>query len=218
MSRRNQWLGLLGLLAVWAGLLVWQVLTPEEPRRAPLTYVSGQGGHAQTIRGKPLGLKINLDLLAAHQRQAEKPLVAPKNIFVPLKEERTRMAGSAPATVAKASPPPASSPDKPPAGAETLGVPAPPPGPPPPPPGPTPEELAKQAGRQELAQFRYLGYLSRGGREEAFLSKGKDLHIVRAGETIEQRVLVKAVAPTGVTLQETVSQVEHTVQLTPDGK
>jgi hypothetical protein len=84
-----------------------------------------------------------------------------------------------------------------------------------PPPGPTPEELARQAGRQELSQYRYLGYLTRSGKDEAFLSKGKDLHIVKAGEVIDQRVLVKAIAPTGVTLQETASQVEHTVVLTP---
>src|SRR5207245_1980623 len=81
------------------------------------------------------------------------------------------------------------------------------------PPPPTPEELAAQAARQELAQFRYLGYLSRDGRQQAFLSKGKDLYIVRSDETIEQRVLVKTVTPTGVTLQEPRSQVERTVPL-----
>ena len=81
------------------------------------------------------------------------------------------------------------------------------------PPPPSPEELAAQAARQELAQFRYLGYLSRDGRQHAFLSKGKDLYIVRSDETIEQRVLVKAVTPTGVTLQEPRSQVERTVPL-----
>ena len=67
-------------------------------------------------------------------------------------------------------------------------------------------------------QYRYLGYLSRQGRNEAFLSKGKELHIVRAGETIEQRILVRAITPTGVSLQETRSQVEKTVLLAGEGK
>jgi hypothetical protein len=64
-----------------------------------------------------------------------------------------------------------------------------------------------------LAQFRYLGYLSRDGRQQAFLSKGKELYIVWSDETIEQRIRVKTVTPAGVTLQETRSQVERTVPL-----
>ena len=81
------------------------------------------------------------------------------------------------------------------------------------PPPPSPEELAAQAVRQELDQFRYLGYLSRDGRVQAFLSKGKELYIVRSDEMIEQRVLVKTVTPTGVTLQDPRSRVERTVPL-----
>lgn len=69
-----------------------------------------------------------------------------------------------------------------------------------------------------MTQFRYLGYLSRQGRQEAFLSKGKDLHIVKAGDTIEQRIHVKTVSPTGVALQETKTQVEKTVLLAGEGK
>src|SRR5207253_9889405 len=80
----------------------------------------------------------------------------------------------------------------------------------------TPEELAVQAGRQELAQFRYLGYLSRGGRDEAFLAKGNALHIAKTGETIDQRILVKAISPSGVMLQETPTKTEQLVFPTPD--
>jgi hypothetical protein len=83
---------------------------------------------------------------------------------------------------------------------------------------PTPEELAAQAAQQEMAQFRYLGYLSRDGRNEAFLSKGKELHIVQAGETVAQRILVKAITPTNVVLQEPRSHVEKTVSLAGDGR
>jgi hypothetical protein len=81
---------------------------------------------------------------------------------------------------------------------------------------PSPEELALQAGRQELAQFRYLGYLSRAGRSEAFLAKGDALHIVKAGETIEQRILVKVITPSGVTLQETTTKTEQFVSPSAD--
>jgi Tfp pilus assembly protein PilP len=78
--------------------------------------------------------------------------------------------------------------------------------------------LAAQAAQSELAQFRYLGFLSRNGQDEAFLSKGKELHIVRTGGMIEERVLVKAITPKDVTLQETKSQVEKTVLLASEGR
>jgi hypothetical protein len=81
---------------------------------------------------------------------------------------------------------------------------------------PTPEELALQAGRQELAQFRYLGYLSRAGRSEAFLAKGNALHIVQSGERIEQRILVKTITRLGVTLQDTTTNTEQLVSPSMD--
>jgi hypothetical protein len=81
---------------------------------------------------------------------------------------------------------------------------------------PTPEELALQSGRQELAQFRYLGYLNRAGRSQAFLAKGNALLIVKAGETIEQRIFVKTITPSGVTLQETATRMEQFVTPSAD--
>jgi hypothetical protein len=81
---------------------------------------------------------------------------------------------------------------------------------------PSPEELAVQAGRQELAQFRYLGYLNRAGRSQAFLAKGNTLLIVTSGETIEQRILVKTISPSGVTLQEAATKMEQFVTPSAD--
>jgi hypothetical protein len=69
-----------------------------------------------------------------------------------------------------------------------------------------------------LAQYRFLGYLRQAGKEEAFLSKGKDLLIVRAGETLDKGVYVKAVSSAGVTLLETRSRVEQTVAATGEKK
>jgi hypothetical protein len=47
----------------------------------------------------------------------------------------------------------------------------------------------------------------------ALLMKNEDLHMVRAGETIEEHVLVKTITADGITLQETDSRVEYTVPL-----
>jgi len=188
MSRRVQWMAALILGGVWAGVALWVWGSATEPQRVPLTYVTGKTAQAAGRRSPAVaGLTVRLDLLAAARRRAEEVLVSPKNIFAPLRIEdpdRALARLGSKTPAEQAVPPP-----------------------------PSPEELAAQAARQELAQFRYLGYLSRPDKEEAFLSKGKDLHIVRSGDTIEQRVLVKAVTPAGVTLQETRSQVERTVLL-----
>jgi hypothetical protein len=200
MNSRTQWLALFLLGGVWAGLVLWGVAFTPEPERAPLKYVSGQKASREAGRGKTeAGLKVRVDLLEAGQRQTEGTFVAPKNIFAPLRHEE---AGEKFAKAHRVPSPPLPLPPVAPVA----------------PAGPTPEELAAQAARAELAQFRYLGFLSREGRDEAFLSKGKELHIVKAGETIEQRVLVKTVTTTDVILQETRSQVEKKVLLAGDGK
>ena len=194
MTRRSQWLILVLLLGIWAGVAFWIMAAAPEPQRVPLTYVTGKADRAKVSRPQAgAGLKVNLDLLAAGRRRTEEAFVAPKNIFAPLPTEKV-----VPTRAKRPAPTPPAAP--------AVAAPA-------VPPPPSPEELAAQAARQELAQFRYLGYLSRDGNEQAFLSKGKELYIVRNDEMIEQRVRVKSVTPTGVTLQEPRSQVERMVPL-----
>ena len=194
MTRRSQWLPLFLLLGIWAGVAIWIIAAAPEPQRVPLAYVTGKADQTKASRPQAgAGLKVNLDLLAAARRRAQEAFVAPKNIFAPLPTEKV-----APAHAKRPTP-----------GSPTAPAVAAPPVPRP----PSPEELAAEAARQELAQFRYLGYLSRDGGQQAFLSKGKELYIVRSDEMIEQRVRVKTVTPTSVTLQEPRSQVERTVPL-----
>lgn len=193
-TRRFQWLTLFLLVGIWAGVTIWVIAAAPEPQRVPLAHVTGKADPAKVSRSQAgAGLKVNLDLLAAARRRAEAAFVAPKNIFAPLSTEKKAATHANRPT-----------PGPPPAPAVAAPV---------VPPPPSPEELAAQAARQELAQFRYLGYLSRDGNEQAFLSRGKELYIVRSDEMIEQRVRVKTVTPTGVTLQEPRSQVERMVPL-----
>jgi hypothetical protein len=200
MTKRTQWLALVLLLGVWAGVAIWVIKAVPEPQRVPLKYVTGRASRTEASRSQAgAGLQVNLALLEAARRRANQAFVAPKNIFAPLPTEKEKMASTHTKRKAPTNAPP-------PAPAPAVAAPA-------VPPPPSPEELAAEAARQELAQFRYLGYLSRDGREEAFLSKGTDLYIVKSEETIEQRVRVKTVTPTSVTLQEPRSQVERTVSL-----
>ena len=220
MSTRTKWMVFLLLLSTWAGIAVWVLMETSEPQRVPRKFISGQTASQGIPRGQVnSALRVDLALLMANRQNADNSFIAPKNIFRPLKTEQDSVVHSSPsrrevqrkdpAPVAPVAPPTTA-----PAPPSPLAM-AVPPAPPAPPPGPTPEELARLAGRQELSQYRYLGYLIRNGKDEAFLSKGSTLHIVKTGETIDQRVLVKAIAPTGVTLQETASQVEHTVIFVP---
>jgi hypothetical protein len=204
MNPRTQWTVLILLCGLWVGAVFWGVGSEPEPNAVPLKFVTGQAASREHGRGQAqAGLKIHMDLLEAGRKQAEGGFVAPKNIFSSLLVQEPQPSQSARPfklppvalreTLAKTSAP-------------SL------------PPMPTPEELAAQAAQQEMGQFRYLGYLSRDGRHEAFLSRGKDLHIVRAGETLAQRILVKAVTPTNVVLQEPRSLAEKTVSLAGEGR
>lgn len=187
MTNQKQLLVLLVLGGVWAGLLMWRLFSTEEPARVPLVHVTGQSAHQTVARGKTgAPLRVDLELLAASRTQREGTFTTPKNIFSLVRSEGPLAVSS-----------------------EQLPVDVP----------LTPEEeLSQQATAAELAQFRYLGYFYLGslrqeGREIALLVKNDDLHVVRAGEIIQQRVLVKTITPTAVTLQETHSRVEQMVPL-----
>ena len=85
MTARTRWIALLVLLGIWAGAGLWVFTESSEPRRAPLTYVSGQKAKREASRGKSeSGLKIQLALLAANRQRTEKALGSPKNIFAPV--------------------------------------------------------------------------------------------------------------------------------------
>jgi len=206
MNRRAQWMVLLGLGVVCSILLIRLFAEPDRAH-VPLTYVSGTRLHVEGGRSQPTAaLKVNVALLAAGRLRAEEELIRPKNIFAPLQIQKAPPAKKTSVPLVKAPPVPA----PPPVVVPTV------------PPPPTPEELAtqarimaEQAALMELGQFRYLGYLSRQGREDAFLTKGKDMHIVKIGDAIEQRIVVRLITPTAVTLRESQSGVEKTVPLTP---
>ncbi|MGH7255607.1 MAG: hypothetical protein ACREI3_07495, partial [Nitrospirales bacterium] len=85
------------------------------------------------------------------------------------------------------------------------------------PPPPSPEEIARQQARQQLSQYRYVGYLIQAGESKAFLGKGREIYIVRTGDTVEGRVQVAAIEPTTVKLRDTPTNLETTIPLTKNG-
>lgn len=179
---------LLALVALWCLIILQRQTFWVEQKRVPLKYVKGNTFTKVSRNSKEESdLIVRLDLLKGRPKAEGGN---PKNIFVPIE--------------AFLPPPPPPSPPPP--------LP-PPPSPPPTPPGPTAEELAIMKARQELGQFRYLGYLNREGREEAFLSRGKTLFIVKRGDTIQGQFILNDLEANHITIKDQQTNLEVTITL-----
>lgn len=197
--KNNKKLGyLIVLLALWGGVTLFQWTEFSDS--------GGQGTSLHTEAGQPqaVGLSINelkLEKQFPNARQTVK-LSDPRNIFAPLGTSSTQIVKKQPAS---------SQPDPISQTARTIPV--------APPPGPSPAELAAQRARQELNQFRFLGFLTRGGESQAFLTNGQAIYIVKQGEMLEGKVQVHKIEPDTVTLStkvwETGNIIQASIPLTP---
>jgi hypothetical protein len=86
---------------------------------------------------------------------------------------------------------------------------------PPPPPAPpvrTPEEIAADLARADLAKFRFLGYLTEKDNT-LFLSKEGELFIVKSGDKLLSSYKVKEASKDYVVLLDTVTHVEVRIEM-----
>lgn len=225
MSASLQRYLLLGLGGIWCVLILTRFLTAEEPQEVPLTFVSGKpAAKTRAAVGTPDPWQVKQVTIQAH----EVPTGPKKNIFAPLGEST---AVGATAIVAKrekraTAPPPQE---------VAAVVPA-------APPEPTPEELAEQVARQQaqlaeqaaqaareqeelklqqvreqMGQYRYLGYLNQQGVQKAFVGKGKDIYILRTGDKLDGKFLVASIESTTVKLKEPATSLETSIELKKDG-
>jgi hypothetical protein len=172
---------------LWGGILAWEWMAAEEPVRVPLTNVSGPTSTPPARRGTVGGLSVQLDLLAAARTQREMTFTPPRNIFAPPHPADSSVVHANQSNLDS--------------GSE--------------------EALRQQEALAGLAQFHYLGFvrIEGGGRKksaQAVLTKNEDLHVVRAGDTVEEHIVVKAITQESVTLQDRQSRVEHTVLLSEE--
>jgi hypothetical protein len=186
-TRQQKITALVALGLLWGGILAWEWLTTKEPVRVSLTNVSGPAFTPRPTRGSVEGLRVQLDFLTAARTQRDMIFTPPRNIFAP---PRPNDSGAAQATQSEFD-------------AESE------------------QALRQQAAHAGLALFHYLGFvrMNEGMRkkgEMAVLTKDDDLYIVRAGETVEDHVVMKAITQESVTLQDRQSRVEHTVLLSEE--
>lgn len=184
---RKKILALFGLGLIWSGLFARQWMTVSEPTRVPLTNVTGVTSVTRSLRASGGGLQVQLDLLAAARTRREMTFTAPRNIFAPPHIESQ------------------------PIGSTSQEA---------------PDLSADEAARQQavlaaLAQFRYLGFVRmekdrRPNAAMAVLTRNDEVHVVRAGQTVVDQVIVKAITPDSVTLQDRTSHLEQTVLLSEE--
>jgi hypothetical protein len=187
MTQQQQIKILVAALAVLGGLIAYRMASVEAPRTAPLAFPPGSVSHSAVRRG-----------LAASSD------AAPLNVFLARRAERFpgvlrdifRM--EQPASKAKPAPvlapPPA-----PPAVVER-----------------TPEEIAADLSRAELAKFRFIGYLTEKD-STLFLSKDGELFIVKSRERFLAKYQVKQASAEYVVLLDTSTDIERRIALSGSG-
>lgn len=193
MTSQQKWLVLGGLLVAWGGVTLFQLSNSSEGHLA-----------GSSIAETPLPpiKDLTLETAFSNPRQTAK-FSTPRNIFAPLgSQQKIEQQKQNLASIPRQT--------------ETA------PSPPPPPPGPSAAELAEQRARQQLNQFRFLGYLTKGGESQAFLTNGQAIYIIKQGEMLEGRVQVNKIEPETVVLStrvwETGNHVQATIPLTPDNR
>jgi hypothetical protein len=208
MSAPRQRYLLLGLGGVWCVIILMRIFTAQAPQEVPLTFVSGKP--AATTRAA-VGAPDPWQVTRVSLQAQEIPDAPKKNIFAPLGESTAVGAATVVIKRVKRTPTP------------VVAVVA-----PVAPAGPTPEELAEQAARQQeelklkqvreqMSQYRYLGYLNQQGVHKAFVGKGTDIYIIRKGDTLDGKFLVASIDPTSVTLKEPITNLESSLDLTKEG-
>ena len=194
MTNQQKGLALVGLLMVWGGLTAYQMSEFSESNSSDLA-----SSMAQAHSTLPTVKALSLDESFPNTRQLV-TFSQPRNIFAPLGLRKVVAKQKTPIT--------------PPSRPPTIAP------PPPVPPGPSPSDLAAQRARQLLNKFRFLGYLTKGGESQAFLTNGQAIYIVKQGEMLEGQVQVNKIEPETIILStqvlETGNQIQATIPLTPE--
>ncbi len=220
MTQRAKWLGAAGLVLVWLALLYVYIIDVPPPQEVPLKFTSGQTAvgpiqqgptdswavkslHAQVPHELSTTPKKNIFMVASLplSQEAQEKAVA-------LRKKQQHQAVVAAAPIVDEAPPV-----------------------PPAPLPPSPEELAQQqealaaqvARQQEelhrkqlqeqMAQYRYLGYVSESGGQKAFLGKGREIYIIRQGDMLDGKFLVAAIEASMVKLRTADLSLETILKL-----
>ncbi len=203
MTPRTKWMGLSGLIAIWVAVGYANVITVPPQREVPLKYKSGQVATAKQDDGTTEVWEVR----SLKPQVQDLPVTPTKNLFAGTTVSRPRNVEAR--NLARKRKPPAIVGEAP----ATAPVPT-------TPPPPSPEELAHQQEamrlqqlREQMAQYRYLGYVNQNGVQKAFLGKGRELYILREGEMLDGRFQVAVIEAAMVKLIDGESKLETVLKL-----
>ncbi len=193
MTNQQKGIVLVGLLVAWGGITTYQMWGSSESTPNSLSS-SLQHGRSTLPSVKDLSLAPTFP-----NTRKIVTFSQPRNIFAPIGLRHVVAKPVIPIT------PPVSQKHAP-------SSPA--------PPGPSPAELAAQRAREQLNQFRFLGYLTKRGESQAFLTNGQAIYIVKQGEMLDGQVQVNKIEPETIVLStqiwETGNHIQATIPLTPE--
>lgn len=175
------------LIFLWAGLAVWQWRLLQEPVRVPLTNVTGRPSVERHVATGRTGLHVNLDLLESTVLQRQAIFTVPRNIFAMPSPDGTFAAGYASAPE-----------NQPSASAET-----------------------QQKDTLGLEQYRYLGFLRvglgrRNNRDIAVLRKDDEVLVLKVGDRVDDRLILKAINSENVTIRDAATHMDQVVPLSEE--
>ncbi|HEX9024028.1 MAG TPA: hypothetical protein VF799_09330 [Geobacteraceae bacterium] len=184
MDRRK--LALVILLSIFAGAVTYAFLhQPPRNTVAKLKYTPGMRAEvSRTAKAARSDLKLRLDLL---DRDTPRFSGFRRNIFRPI------FAGEIKQPLLPLKP-------------VKVVLPVPPPLPPPPPPvPPTPAQIAAE----EMAGFKFVGFLKKENRKTVFLARGNELFLVKKGDRIAGKYEVAGITDgsMAIRLAETGEQI-----------
>lgn len=194
MNRQKMLLG--ALVAVLALVLVWSYATMPRPRSvATLTHPPGRqapspgrgtaASRPQVERDAPNLLRLDLlDRMGGEFRGYR------RNIFKPVFVDEARLAEMKLAAVKRRPPPP-----------------------PPPPPPPQQQPAVAESPRAELPKFTFLGFLQKDKHKIIFLSRDKQIILVRKGDTFGGRFEAASITDQSLVIKVTDSGEEIVIPL-----
>ena len=196
MTKREKGLLLTGVILLGVTLFIVNDMEQEAQQYSP-THIQATSPASRATAPLDFGVDHTVQIT----------LNTPRNIFAPLQDPHQPKPTVAKTPAQPKAPPPKQIAPK----AKPVST----------PPPPSPNDLAMQQAQQQLRQYQFLGYLTKKGDQQVFLSNGQAIYIAKQGETLEGDIQVKSIEPTAVVLSKYLKgigeTVEATIPLTKDG-
>lgn len=190
MNAKHKSIAAAVLLLAWAGLAAWQWGTWAEPRRVPLTNVTGSPIAVRAAAHPGTSLRVNLDRLTSARDQQQMSFATLRNIFALPSQDGTL---PNPAETMATMEPDLTT-------AQAL----------------LQQAVSTELAQYKYLGFIRMGERPLQRKPIAVLSKNEVVVIGKVGDRVEDHVVLTAVTPESVTIRDTGSGLDHTLPLSEE--